>query len=750
MSNQDIYPPDDNGEDEVPDWLEKLQTGSLAGGAADEEPEAEIPDTESLPDWLNAPAYEDEAASSPASEETAEPEEVPEWLAVIREAEGTAEPEPEEKSEEPPDWLGAIPADEPETEKDEPESDLSERIQELKAQDPDVFPEEDERDENPDWMAGLGISEKEDEDPAFSRQFMDSGPAADLPAADDNTPDWMAGLGESSGLPGLSADDTGEDTPDWMQTVQPDEDQAGAIEAGVTDEMIAEAGSVDEVFPDLPGESGQGIENVEEWLRAVDTGSLSSEHLKEEEEETQAESYQQALSFSADEEFSFDNEELPSWLSEITPEAVEIEPEEEGYEPPIETPTAPAFQAELPPDLEEGISPAELPSWLQAMRPVGAVTPAEIITGGRIEGDEESIGPLAGLRGVLPAEPHIVQFGGESRARSSRLRILDRESGHAAILKNIVTNEDRAVQLKPESLPASQYLVRLGIGLAVYGVVLLGMLLGFNRAAYPDVFIENAASNQVRQIHNLINSELPEGSPVLVAFEYEAGLSGEMAGTAAPLVDNLIISGHPLVLVSTSPTGPAVAETFLQANLSKHDYITQQDYRNLGYLSGQQAGLLRFASAPTQAMPLYFNDGSSWWVYPPLATIRHIRDFGAVVVLSDDAEKARAWIEQVQPEMVDPNNPANSTPLILVVSAQAETLLRPYTQTRPVQVYGLIAGLKGGAYYDSLLPVSNVVRKYWDGYGAGLTVGFAVILLSSSVGFAGGLIRMRAERKEQA
>jgi hypothetical protein len=725
--NRDL--PGENGEEDTPDWLKKLETGQLPGDAIGRSKEEDSPPAR-VPDWLGNPVFEGEP--SPIAHEEQD-DEVPAWLQGIRETEGTSAPQQEEEAEEePPDWLGVIPRPQAPEPEEAAESDFVERIQELKAQDGDLFGD-DEPEGDPDWLKGLG---DDDDEPAFAQQFSPS-------AEDEDTPDWLTGL----------------DQPESKTQKQSEsEDQTGGritrdLGLRIDDQSIAQAESVDDVFPDLPGEPGAGVENVEEWLASTDTGSLSSKHLREnqEKEPERPSSYEQALAFSADEEFSFDSEELPSWLNEIAPDVPRIEEAEEAAAEDILQAYTPTFDASRPDEpAASGLAPAELPSWLQAMRPVGAVTPAEVITSGKVEGNQETVGPLAGLLGVLPAEPAVVQFGGSAKARSHRLRILDREKHHAAVLKQLVIDEDRPAQLKEEKLPASQYMVRLGIGLAVYIVVLLGMLSGVNLAAYPDVNIENIATDQIRQVHNLVNSSLPENAPVLVAFEYEAGLSAELGGAAAPLIDNLIISGHPLILVSTSPTGPAIAESFLQTNLAKHSYVTEQSYRNLGFLPGEQAGLLGFASAPVQTLPLFYNDGSSWWTYPPLAGIRHIRDFGAVVVISDDAEKAQAWIEQVQPQMVDPDNPAASTPLILVVSAQAETLLRPYTYTTPAQVYGLVAGLKGGAYYDSLLPVENVTREYWDGYGAGITVGFAVILISSTAGFAGSLIRWQAERKENA
>ena len=67
-----------------------------------------------------------------------------------------------------------------------------------------------------------------------------------------------------------------------------------------------------------------------------------------------------------------------------------------------------------------------------------------------------------------------------------------------------------------------------------------------------------------------------------------------------------------------------------------------------------------------------------------------------VLVITDDADTARGWIEQVQPKLVDPLSP---TPMTMVVSAQAEPLVYPSYLPFPKQVDGLVSGIAGGAYF---------------------------------------------------
>jgi hypothetical protein len=194
------------------------------------------------------------------------------------------------------------------------------------------------------------------------------------------------------------------------------------------------------------------------------------------------------------------------------------------------------------------------------------------------------------------------------------------------------------------------------------------------------------------------------------------------------VVDHLLNQGAHPVVISTQPTGPGLAENFLQSTQSHHLYISDRHYVNLGYISGGTAALLHFAADPRAAVPLPLQEGGSGWDKSPLTGINEIRDFTMVLVISDDPDSARGWIEQVGPFLVDPSNPQSRTPLIMVVSAQAGPLVYPYYLSSPKQVDGLVSGLSGGAYYENTTNRPGLARQYWNGFSAGLIVSIIIII----------------------
>jgi len=137
----------------------------------------------------------------------------------------------------------------------------------------------------------------------------------------------------------------------------------------------------------------------------------------------------------------------------------------------------------------------------------------------------------------------------------------------------------------------------------------------------------------------------------------------------------------------------------------------------------------------------YALNGSNVWAKAPLNSISTVKDFSAVIVITNDPDTARIWIEQVGSQLQEAD-----TPLLFVTSAQAEPLIRPYYEATPAQVQGLIAGLTGGVAY------ARTVGDYqqngtWDAYSAGVTVSVLIIFIGS---IAGVVLKMpEADHKKE-
>jgi hypothetical protein len=270
---------------------------------------------------------------------------------------------------------------------------------------------------------------------------------------------------------------------------------------------------------------------------------------------------------------------LPEWISQVSAESEspEGQPAEEEQEP--------------------GLAPAQLPTWLEAMRPVEAAAPAAP-AGEDLSAQVEKVGPLAGLRGVIPAEPVIGHLR-KPPAYSVKLQVSESQHLNSVILQRLLASEGEAKPVSPRGGAASQAVVRLVIAVFLFLAVLVPLWLNTQNLPLPDpTFIPTG----VMETNNLINS-LNSGEPVLLGIDYEPGLSAEMDATAKTIVKQLTSRGITLALVSTNPIGPVIAERLMSSVKADQTYV------NLGFIAGGPAGLLSFAEAPKAAMPYDLGSG---------------------------------------------------------------------------------------------------------------------------------------------
>jgi hypothetical protein len=357
---------------------------------------------------------------------------------------------------------------------------------------------------------------------------------------------------------------------------------------------------------------------------------------------------------------------------------------------------------------------------LEAMRPVefAASKPPPVEEGAdRIE----SVGPLAGLRGVLPAEPDVSRVGRPS-GYSIKLQVSDAQQTHASLLETLIKEEGLARPLPQRSAISSQHLLRLSISIVLIVAVVFPMLMGWPQETPPAFPPEAAAVNY------MINN-LQAGAPVLVAVDYEPGWSGEMDATAAGVIRHLELKGAYPAFISTVPTGPAQAEHLLAivGQGSSTEWQAGQNYANLGFIPGGAAGLLSFVQSPQKISPAYSETGKRAWDEGSLVNVQSISDFSLAIVITQNPDTARTWIEQVGPYLGD------NTPLLMLLSAQAEPLVRPYYQEFQQQVKGMVIGLVGGASYENLNGQPLVALNYWDAFNFAVIVAVVIIFLGALI-----------------
>ncbi len=412
---------------------------------------------------------------------------------------------------------------------------------------------------------------------------------------------------------------------------------------------------------------------------------------------------------------------LPSWLEDLE------KGEEEGA----------AEEAE-PSEPEHHLAPATLPAWLEAMRPVE--------TFGSLIADEEEkaeavevAGPLAGLQGVLSAEP-VVAMPRTPIIGGVILDVTEREYARAEVLRRMIEDEERELPAKSKRI-AHAPITRWAINLTMLLAILLPFILGIP-CSPPPIREPNDMASLISLIDNL-----PIDRPTLLVFDYDPGYSGELEAVAGSPLNHLILRNMPIVTLSTQPEGPLLAGRLLE-KVGGDGLQNGVDYLHLGYLSGGSTAVQLFATAPRQAtirgfqLPDNLNGNkNSPWNMDILKNITDISDFSMVIVITSGAGDARTWAEQAGPRM-------GTAPLVMILSAGVEPLVRPYYETADKQVDGILSGLPAAVAYDKRFQRVGEPQLLWNAFGSGILFSSLILIVGGGYGVAVGFWRRRGARRE--
>jgi hypothetical protein len=206
-----------------------------------------------------------------------------------------------------------------------------------------------------------------------------------------------------------------------------------------------------------------------------------------------------------------------------------------------------------------------------------------------------------------------------------------------------------------------------------------------------------------------------------------------MDAISVPLIDHMILLKHPrIAFVSANPMGNVLAERFMSVLLRERGYQRGIQFVNLGYLPGGIAGVQAFARNPVKSI-----SQADVWTTPVLADVQSLGQFAAIVVLTDDADTGRVWIEQT-------SLMRGTTPILVGASAQAAPMLYPYYHSG--QVAGMINGLHGASVAEQRnAGLPGTARRYWDAYALSMWLSVAAIGIGGLWNFFLGMAARRRE-----
>lgn len=510
-----------------------------------------------------------------------------------------------------------------------------------------------------DWVARLRENQTEqasvveDEDLPNWLRFSPQPSEVNQPKSKDEQPSWLRSFpAEPDPMVEPTSEIPGAEIPDWLKaptvpvepivSTEPPPPTLPVQEPIVESAPLAPATS--EELPAWVKELGSSaIQSAEESLPAHLAAKTESatpfEPLIEALEEKTA-SRTQSMSAPA---IAIEGvEEIPDWLRTAAPTESAAD---------LQT----AF-GEIQPAITE-----QVPDWIAALKPVEQPASLE-------NEPVETIGPLAGFRGVLPLAIAIA----EPRA-STKPPTLEVRKESAAIFDSLLAAPTAETTLTGKTTRRAWTMRPL-----IYLLLALAVVIPF--------FLPSDWASSAIQIYNTPTSELydtiqsvPANSTVLLAFEYDLSVAGEMNLQAKAIARHLIQRNVKIITLSTLETGAPIAKQIIDDAARGKNYTPGVNYAHLGFLAGHEAGLANLAATGLSS---------------PALGVKTLRDLQLIVLFAGTDGALKAWMEQVQPRL--------NVKIAAGVSAAVEPKARAYRDTPSRQLIALTSGLVGAAQYEVL------------------------------------------------
>jgi len=419
--------------------------------------------------------------------------------------------------------------------------------------------------------------------------------------------------------------------------------------------------------------------------------------------------------------------EIPDWLQDLKPQErtttdkevtwlseLEAEPAPPGPQgvPVFEgtTPSAPREPAFGMAGVE-GLARAEIPQWLEALRPRSEADKpiAE-------QGPVETEGLLEGLRGVIA--PTLTLGGSPIREIAREAETSEASSTRAQLLEGLLGRpvETTQPEVSKKSIgrtinvrDVGERIQRLLVALVLIGAV-VGTLLPLEMGWSIPSLTQPLAYRDVYQLYDAIQG-MGTGDAMLVAFEYGPAEADELDLVAKPVLQHAFDQGASISVVSTRPEGLTVAEGVLSAIAPPEE----ERFTLYGYAPGDALGVSQLLS---ELGP----------------------DHQIILVLTARPGPLRWWIEQANATTLPG---ADAPPVAAGLSAALEPIASPYLDPSAGQLVGAINGVSGAAAYETRSAAPDRATRQLTVLAAGHTAIVCLIVIGGIFYALSGLRRRK-------
>lgn len=188
---------------------------------------------------------------------------------------------------------------------------------------------------------------------------------------------------------------------------------------------------------------------------------------------------------------------------------------------------------------------------------------------------------------------------------------------------------------------------------------------------------------------------LPEGSPVLIAVDYDPGSEAELRPMLVATMRHLALRKCKIYILGLWPNGvpltrDAIARVFVN-EFKDQNMVYGRDYVYLGYKPGNESVIKVITTDLKRTYPSD-SAGKSLDEIPMTRDMRNIQDMKLIVSISAGTPGAKEWVQYAAIPF--------KIPMIAGSTGVQANQLFPYY---PNQIQGMMAAIKGAAEYEELL-----------------------------------------------